>query len=85
MLSLFFSQIQHLVSSNSNKNVLQLPRKQVYASTIQIRSLLQTPLAVQGMCETLADVAHAVGVAHAQEGLHLIEIQVDPSYYRAQM
>ena len=27
------------------------------------------------MCETLADVAHAVEVAHAQEGLHLIEIK----------
>ena len=37
------------------------------------------------VCETLGDVARAVGVAHAQEGLHLIEIRVDPSYYRAQM
>ena len=37
------------------------------------------------ICETLEEVEHAVGVAHAQDGLHLIEIQVDPSYYRAQM
>lgn len=37
------------------------------------------------VCTTLQDVEQAVRTAHAQEGLHLIEIQIDPRYYRAQM
>lgn len=37
------------------------------------------------VCQTLEDIARSVQRAHAQEGLHLIEIPVDPSYYRVQM
>ena len=37
------------------------------------------------VCKTLCDVDRAVSEAHAGSGLHLIEIEVEPRYYRAQM
>ena len=37
------------------------------------------------VCQTLEDIDQSVQIAHVHEGLHLIEIQVDPSYYRTQM
>lgn len=37
------------------------------------------------VCKTLEDVDRAISEAHAGSGLHLIEIEVDPRYYRAQM
>ncbi len=37
------------------------------------------------VCSTLQEVEQAVRNAHTKDGLHLIEIQIDPRYYRAQM
>lgn len=37
------------------------------------------------VCRTLEEIEDAVGAAQQNHGLHLIEIEVDPRYYRAQM